>query len=382
MKSRKVFLLVFSVFVFTGSNGHARLVSSSAEFKEYVQNECDMYVDFKDVSTGLINNANLKLVNEDGNDLGVRMETTEQRYPLPERAAPANTPVVVLPWSFVQGTPDNHRIMGTVNGKPDGQSQFVITFDVPQQRVGLLRMWGLPVTTFLDKDGNEISKVTSSSGGEFVGWVADEEGDKPVGSVVIDGLPEDPEDENPADNNKLYLVGEVDDLYYTHRGENLKSFEIDIEGVSSPVERGTSLTPKITVKNIANYAQGNVRIGIKFYSYEQNQEINILLTRSFNAKEEKTFEYVLPTVDVNDGELVKTIEAKVYAPDYALDNVIICAEDSVTYTISEADASILPFPLLVLTTLIGADDPALKYMAELQIVLLFFFWYATGTPLF
>jgi hypothetical protein len=164
------------------------------------------FVDFERVPTGPQDQMKL-----DGPAAGitVKMRSTEFRYPLPLRPAPAGTPVIVLPHGFVS-EPPNHRLMGSnPGGIPDGQARYKLVFSRPVSHVGLLRMWNTySLTRFYNGSGELLAEHRNASNQEFVGYVADGPEDR-VKTIELDGVPEQPDDSS----NKLYQVGEVDDLY-------------------------------------------------------------------------------------------------------------------------------------------------------------------------
>ena len=164
------------------------------------------FVDFEGVGTGP-----QKTMKLDGPAAGitVRMRSTEFRYPLPPRPAPSGTPVIVLPHGFVS-EPPNHRLMGSnPGGIPDGQAKYKLVFSEPVSHVGLLRMWNTySLTHFYNESGELLAGHRNTSNQEFVGYVAGGPEDR-VKTIELDGVPEQPDD----GSNKLYQVGEVDDLY-------------------------------------------------------------------------------------------------------------------------------------------------------------------------
>ena len=172
------------------------------------------FEDFEGTPTGL--HKRLRL-GTPGGDIVVRLRTTQLRYPLPRKRAPAGAPVAVLPYDFVR-EPANHRLMGVTRVKlgdgkskfvPDGQSMFELVLSPPVSRVGLMRPWSTySVTRFYGGDGQLLGEHRNATDHEFVGYVADRPEDH-VGRIVFDGVPSQPNDKD----NKLYQVGQVDDLY-------------------------------------------------------------------------------------------------------------------------------------------------------------------------
>ncbi|MGD8684781.1 MAG: hypothetical protein PVG27_12605 [Chloroflexota bacterium] len=164
------------------------------------------FTDFENVPTGL--HRKLTLDGPDG-DVTIRLRTTEIRYPLPVRKARKNTPVAVLPYDFVSA-PDNHRLMGVQATKlPDGQSRYELVLSPPMSHVGLLRMWSTDsLTRFYNRAGTLLAEHRNTTNHEFVGYVADRPENR-VARIEFDGVRSDPK----SKSNKLYQVGEVDDLY-------------------------------------------------------------------------------------------------------------------------------------------------------------------------
>jgi hypothetical protein len=164
------------------------------------------FTGFESVATG----PHLKLtLDGPGDGIAIRLRTTEFRYPLPPKRAPRDTPVLVLPYGFVSA-PANHRLMGSNPGDtPDGQAAYKLVLSKPVSHVGLQRMWNTySLTRFYDADGRLLAKHRNTENSEFVGYVAHGPGDR-VKSIEFDGVPERPGNKG----NKIYQVGEVDDLF-------------------------------------------------------------------------------------------------------------------------------------------------------------------------
>jgi hypothetical protein len=177
-----------------------------AAFEALRHGDLVAFTDFEDVPTGL--HRKLTLEGPDG-DIAIRLRTTKIRYPLPVRNAKRNSPVAVLPYDFVSA-PDNHRLMGVQAAKlPDGQSRYELTLSPPMSHVGLLRMWTTDsLTRFYDEAGTLLAEHRNAANHEFVGYVANQTEDR-VARIVFDGVPSEPK----SKSNKLFQVGEVDDLY-------------------------------------------------------------------------------------------------------------------------------------------------------------------------
>lgn len=168
------------------------------------------FVDFEDTPTGLHHRLQL-------GDIAVRLRTTQLRWPLPERRAPARAPVAVLPYDFVK-EPADHRLMGVTTVKlgdgkykfvPDGQSRFELALFPPVSHIGLYRPWNTySLTRFYDEDGALLAEHRNTVDHEFVGYVAARPEDR-VRRIVFDAIPETPDDEY----NHLFQVGSVDDLF-------------------------------------------------------------------------------------------------------------------------------------------------------------------------
>jgi len=161
-----------------------------------------MFSDMEDIPTGV--HTSLRVAG-----IAVSLQTTTIRYPLPVKSAPADTPVAVLPYSFVKA-PANHRMMGVQSSHiPDGQSKFELTFSTPIGHVGLMRNWNTnSLTRFYNEAGTLLAEHRNTTNHEFVGYVADRPENR-VHRIEFDGLPSQP----TSRSNKLYQVGEVDDLY-------------------------------------------------------------------------------------------------------------------------------------------------------------------------
>jgi hypothetical protein len=273
------------------------------EIKQY--ENCWMFLDFENIPNGV----HAKLFDDFDDGFGLLLKTTEFRWPLPPVIAPANTPVAVLPYNYVS-TPPNHRLMGvTHNNIPDGQSKYEIEFEsyAGVQAVGLLRMWNnYSITRFYNVEGNLLAEHRNTTNQEFVGWIG---GDKwwvdHVKRIEFDGAPSAPDSED----NKLYQVGEVDDLFFSR-----SSLVPKIEEVPSQVKIGDTIKAKFIIKNLGNYNQDNIKIFISFYSHEQKQDIHIELIRNFEPNETKTLEYVLPITSWRDPNEVEEIKFILHSP--------------------------------------------------------------------
>jgi hypothetical protein len=161
-----------------------------------------VFTDLEDVSTGP--HERLKI-----GGTSITLRTTEFRYPLPERRAPAETPIVVLPHNFVS-SPANHRFMGVSRGNvPDGQSKYEIILSEPVGSVGLMRIWNTnSLTRFYNAAGVLLAEHRNTKNHEFVSYVADSPENR-IHRIEFDGIPESPQ----SRSNKIYQVGEVDNLY-------------------------------------------------------------------------------------------------------------------------------------------------------------------------
>ena len=164
------------------------------------------FVDFESAATGP--HGKLKLGGP-AKGITIKMRTTEFRYPLPPRRAPSGTPVLVLPHGFVS-EPPNHRLMGSNPGDiPDGQAKYKLVLSKPVSHAGLLRMWNTySLTRFYNEAGTLLAEYRNTTNHEFVGYVADAP-DNWVKTIELDGVPSEPK----SKSNKLFMVGEVDDLF-------------------------------------------------------------------------------------------------------------------------------------------------------------------------
>ncbi len=171
-------------------------------FEALARSNAIAFADLEDVATGL--NSRLRL-----GGTTITLRTTEFRYPLPERPAPKDTPVAVLPYNFVTA-PANHRFMGVAAGKvPDGQSRYEIVLSEPASHVGLSRNWNTyALTRFFNAAGTLLAEHRNTANSEFVAYVADRPENR-VARIEFDGVAESPN----SPSNKLYQVGEVDNLY-------------------------------------------------------------------------------------------------------------------------------------------------------------------------
>jgi len=192
----------------TSAIGPGLVVGQEAReaFEALARDAAVTFVDFEDVPTGP--RRKLKL---DGPAAGiaVTLRTTDFRYPLPPKRAPMDTPVIVLPHSFVS-EPANHRLMGSNPGDiPDGQARYKLVLSEAVSHTGLLRSWNTnALTRFYGADGTLLAEHRNRVDQEFVGYVAAGPGDW-VKAIEFDGLPEDPK----SKSNRVFQVGEVDDLY-------------------------------------------------------------------------------------------------------------------------------------------------------------------------
>ena len=269
------------------------------DFERYREDYCYLYLDFENIETGTHN----RLSNMDY-DLGLELKTTEFRYPLPKTNAFDDSPVVVLPYNYVS-SPSNHRLMGVNEiNVPDGQSKYEIIFDNLQERVGLLRMWTTDsITRFYNGDGNLLAEHTNTTNQEFVGYIAQYENLQTwVERIEFDGIATEPDDEY----NKLYQVGEVDNLYYTKPSLVAK---ID---APARVKVDDDLKIKFIITNLGNYAQNEIKIELKFFSQTQNEDVVIELIRNFEPNEIKNIEYTLPIITKTDK--TESISISVFSP--------------------------------------------------------------------
>lgn len=289
MKFLKLFAIVFVLLVFffrldAECIGPGLVTGDSARdwFESKQTEDCWMYLDFENFPTGLY--TTLEKYNID-------LATTEIRWPLPEVQAPKNTPVAILPYDYV--TSPNHRLMGVNRTKiPDGQSKYDITFPYPLLAVGLNRIWNTySITRFFNESNKLLESHTNTKNHEFVGYIA-EGYSTMIHRVEFDGLPSDPD----SDKNKLYQVGEVDDLFYAD-----SSLMAEIKFDTVKVVIGTELKPEIIITNLGNYSQDNIGIQILFWSHVQKRDIEINLKRNFKPNEKKTFNYILPITYQKDG---------------------------------------------------------------------------------
>jgi len=189
---------------------------AQAAFETLARDGAVTFTDFESVPTGP--HLKLKL---DGPAKGItaKLRTTQFRYPLPPKRAPKDTPVLVLPYGFVSA-PANHRLMGSNPGDaPDGQAKYKLVLSTPVGYAGLLRMWNTySLTRFYNKAGTLLAEHRNTENHEFVGYVAAGPGDR-VKTIEFDGVPEQPGDKQ----NRVFQVGEVDDLYLGYGFAQAKS---------------------------------------------------------------------------------------------------------------------------------------------------------------
>ena len=213
-------LLVLTMFIPLGAN--AGLVTGSegrAEFEKFRWSHLDMFVDFEKLPNGPYT----KLPGLPG----LKLNTTQLRWPRPIRDAKPGFPVILLPYDYVQTSPDNNRLMGAVKVSrdpgyiPDGQSKYEIVFAHCQGRVGLLRIFNTYSTTSFYHADNTVTTHRNTSAQEFVGYIADAI-EKCIKRVVFDG--HYIEQEYKGDLIKFYQVGCVDDLFFS-----TPSIEVNIQ---------------------------------------------------------------------------------------------------------------------------------------------------------
>ena len=200
--------LTAAVDAATSAVGPGLVVGPQARqvFEKLRQGGLVAFTDFENIATGT--HSEIRLSGPTGEVL-VRLRTTEFRYPLPAKRAGAGAPVVVLPYSFVS-SPPNHRLMGVSQRRvPDGQSKFEMSFAQPVRLVGVVRNWNTDsVTRFFDRQGRLLAEHRNGTNRQFVGYVAGGP-ETLVQRVEFDGVATKP----TSGSNKLYQVGEVDDLY-------------------------------------------------------------------------------------------------------------------------------------------------------------------------
>ncbi|MBW1981424.1 MAG: hypothetical protein JRJ12_09385 [Deltaproteobacteria bacterium] len=278
-------ILAALIFVCCGKAYAGELVTGEDardRFEDYRKYSLDMFVDFESYEPGLYTELA---------GLGVTLHTTKFRWPLPVENAPEDTPVVILPYDFVT-SPANHRLMGVRAGNiPDGQSQYVIDFEKCQKRVALERNWNTyALTRFIIPAGD--LEYRNKKNNEFIGYIgdADEPGDC-VWSIVIDGIEEDPDDEN-EDENFLYQVGEVDNLYFaTPCVELTVEFQPNPNNATIPVVRsGETIKLKVKVKNLAPYSVEKLALRVEFVKYEYDFALSIGQEKDINVPAKQTFE--------------------------------------------------------------------------------------------
>lgn len=205
MKLRLITSLLIAFFVTLPGPVSAALVtgpSARTQFEGFRDTLGDTFVDFESIATGLYTTLP---------GLPLTLGTTEFRWPLPEILAPADTPVALNPTGFIV-TPLNHRLMGVRAGNiPDGQARYEIVFDQPQRRAGLFRIWNTRSVTRFYAGVVLLAEHQNTVNQEFVGFIADSDAMSTwVTRIEFDGIPDAPE----SVSNKLYQVGEVDDLFF------------------------------------------------------------------------------------------------------------------------------------------------------------------------
>lgn len=260
MKNCMTFFLygLLSLFVpFVANAGLVTGQNARVKFEEYKHSHLDMFVDFEQISPGPYS----KLPG-----LQLNLFTTLFRWPRPIQAAPANAPVILLPYDYVTSNPSNNRLMGAVSSArgyiPDGQSRFEIVFPTCLDRVGLHRMWNTYSTTAFYQKDRLLAEHRNQSNEEFVGYIVDlaSIGDDCVTRVVFDG---DAQQEQLGDDLiDIYQVGSVDDLYYSTSALQFRIL-LDTELGSSLVRPGRKVFLKAIIKNLASYSIENILVSVR-----------------------------------------------------------------------------------------------------------------------
>ena len=303
---------------------------------EYFRKEfCDSFVDFEEFDTGLT----YRLY-----PFPVGLGTTYFRWPYPSGVgpAPSQTPVVVLPYNFVS-SPSNHRLMGVTKSLiPDGQSRYEIVFDSLQKRAGLLRMWNtFSLTRFYGDNNKLLYQHQNNTNYEFVGYICDN--NTPcIKRIELDGLPKTPESED----NKLYMVGEVDDLYFSVPALKLK--------LKAPpnVEEGEDAKLIITVESIVSYDIENIKVKIDYTFLDTEHEFESDYLK-IPSRKTITIEYDINTEEGTAGQTIP-VEARLFSPfgteiDKITNNIFV--------TIVDPTASIITQNILLLLLKLKTISP-------------------------
>ena len=197
--------------------------------------------------------------------------------------------------------------MGVTNAlKPDGQSKYEIVFDNLQKRVGLLRMWNdYAFTRFLGENDKLITTHFNKSNQEFIGYIC--ENDIPcIKRVEFDGIPSDPDSEY----NKVYQVGEVDNLYFSE-----PSLKLGLKATPSSITAGEDISIQATVKSLVPYDIDDIEVKVDYtYSISEEEKTAEISFGKYKIPSLKTvpFEAVINTKDWSSQDL--RINAILYSP--------------------------------------------------------------------
>jgi hypothetical protein len=324
MKRCLIILLVVLFAVMPPGIALAGLVKgpdARTQFEDFQHSHCDTFIDFESLPTGLY---------DELTGFPLTLNTTYFRWPLPGGPAPPNTPVALLPTGWIT-TPPNHRLMGvTASHVPDGQSAYEINFDEPQRRVGLYRIWNTYSITRFYSGSTLLADHINETNHQFVGYICEsDDPDTWITRVEFDGIPLEPESED----NKLYMVGEVDDLFYS-----TPSLQLSIKCEPAEVNTGEKTTASIDIKNIASYAKADIRIDVEFYSHEQNENIQISILREIPPEDILTLNYVI-SVPEGSSEGQYSVKTTIYSPaDVKIDS------KTASYDVQQGDIGELPPP--------------------------------------
>lgn len=288
-------LLILIVFVpLSADAGLIWGPSARTLFEEHRDRNLDMFTDFEGTPTGIYNLLPVKIPSDNIKlaRLLFELDTTEFRYPLPVRPAPAGTKVAVCPYDYVK-TPPNHRLLGlTVGNIPDGQSKYEIKFQKCLDHVGLKRMFNTNSVTRFYQQNRLLAEHRNTENVEFVGYIVEKDNpyDDCVTRVEFDGHPLQPDDED----NKLYMVGPVDDLFYSVPA--LLVGVLTNGSSDSVVSAGDEVNVNIGWRNYGSYSM-KFDLTVEFFNHEKNKTDRWTKSLSLNARDQSWHNFTIKTLE-------------------------------------------------------------------------------------
>ena len=188
-----------ATFIASATTAHAGLsfgMYAELDFQQTHMNSGGHYLDFESVGAGTnllpgtdpfgVGAQFASIINTNGFPFGPEHVEVSNRH----RAAEFGNSLVGSPFEL---------------GSDDARVGYEITFDNPQARAGLRRIWNTnSLTRFYNAEGDLLAEHQNTTSAEFVGWIADAQDQSTwVSRIVMDGL-----------DVGSRQVGHTDDLYF------------------------------------------------------------------------------------------------------------------------------------------------------------------------